>query len=531
MSAGDTGQQTAIRTASAHMNAGRLAEAEALCRGILMAAPDHIQAVLILGGIAMKQGRAEAAIEHFHHAVAIAPRAVETHSNLGAALLAAGRPEDAVGVLKTAIKNNPHYGLVYINLGDALMKLGRFTDAAAALRRAVALEPFDARGHVNLGAALTRLMQLDEAVEALRRAIDLDPKLAQAHDNLGAAYSALGRLDAAAACHTRAVALQPGFRDAINNRSMIYLTQGRFADGWRDYMDRFSVRKMTVPLHRVPLAPDLSGLRILLGKDQGLGDEIFFLRFAPELKRRGAHITYLAGDKIASLFRRLPFLDAVADEGVLRESWDMVVSIGDLPHMTGMASAADVPQSITLPVLPDRLAVQQANLSALGPPPYIGVTWRAGLDQARSLYKTVPLERIGAALRKTRGTLIALQRLPEKGEIRRLAKAAGRPIHDLTALNDQLEDMLALLSLLDDYVTVSNTNVHLRAAAGGAGSRGARQGRVLVPHPPEFRWMAAGSVSPWFPDCAVYRQGVSGSWDAAFAVLESDLENQSKGRG
>lgn len=43
-----------------------------------------------------------------------------------------------------------------------------------------------------------------------------------------------------------------------------------------------------------------------------------------------------------------------------------------------------------------------------------------------------------------------------------------------------------------------HTNVHLRAAAGGAS-------RVLVPNPAEFRWMAAGSLSPWFPDSKVYR--------------------------
>jgi len=46
---------------------------------------------------------------------------------------------------------------------------------------------------------------------------------------------------------------------------------------------------------------------------------------------------------------------------------------------------------------------------------------------------------------------------------------------------------------------------------------------VLVPSPPEFRWMAAGSVSPWFRDCTVYRQEAGGSWNAALAALSGDL--------
>ena len=67
--------------------------------------------------------------------------------------------------------------------------------------------------------------------------------------------------------------------------------------------------------------------------------------------------------------------------------------------------------------------------------------------------------------------------------------------------------MLALLSLMDEYVTVSNTNVHLRAGTGRT-----------VPNPPEYRWMAEGTESPWFPGCGVYRQKVDGAWDEALAA-------------
>ncbi len=60
------------------------------------------------------------------------------------------------------------------------------------------------------------------------------------------------------------------------------------------------------------------------------------------------------------------------------------------------------------------------------------------------------------------------------------------------------------------------TNVYLRAGAG-------RTSRVLVPNPPEWRWMAAGDESPWFPGCPVYRQKLGGDWGEAFARLAGDL--------
>jgi hypothetical protein len=59
--------------------------------------------------------------------------------------------------------------------------------------------------------------------------------------------------------------------------------------------------------------------------------------------------------------------------------------------------------------------------------------------------------------------------------------------------------------------------MHLRAGLG-------RAARVLVPCPPEWRWMARGGASPWFPGFCLYRQRGDGDWDGALAALRRDLE-------
>ena len=76
--------------------------------------------------------------------------------------------------------------------------------------------------------------------------------------------------------------------------------------------------------------------------------------------------------------------------------------------------------------------------------------------------------------------------------------------------------MAALLSLVDEYVGVSNTNMHVRAGL-------ARPARVLVPFPPEFRWMHSGTTTPWFPDFLVYRQTPRLDWRAPLELLGRDL--------
>jgi hypothetical protein len=69
---------------------------------------------------------------------------------------------------------------------------------------------------------------------------------------------------------------------------------------------------------------------------------------------------------------------------------------------------------------------------------------------------------------------------------------------------------------LHEYVAVSNTNIHLLAGLG-------KSARVLVPHPPEWRWLRTEGRSPWFPGFPVYRQPVSRDWTEPLRRLREDL--------
>ena len=79
--------------------------------------------------------------------------------------------------------------------------------------------------------------------------------------------------------------------------------------------------------------------------------------------------------------------------------------------------------------------------------------------------------------------------------------------------------MANLLASLDEYIAVSNTNVHLRAAVG-------KTSRVLVPFPPEWRRMDTGTESTWYPGTALYRQSTSGDWTEGIQRLKNDLETE-----
>ncbi len=498
---------------------GTTEDATAAYRKALQIDPDHADAHTALGTVLSKVEDFTAAAVHFRRAVELEPDSALAHNNLGNILSHEKDTDGAIAEYRHAIALEPGYVEPHANLGTLLRDRNRASEAETELRQALALAPDRADLHDILGLALKDQDRLDEAMAEYHRAIAIDPNRAEALNNLGNALSGLGRREDAIAAFTTAIERQPDYEIAVPNRGLAYLSLGRFAEGWRDCQMRDSIRSVRDTLWREPVPETLAGKRVFVLCDQGLGDEIFFLRFVRRLKQRGAWIGYRSQHPIAAMVARLPFLDQVFDEhdgGSGPEDADLRLSAGDLPHLLGMAAVSDIPPSIELAVLADRSAALRARLAELGPPPYIGVTWRAGIQKRNSLSKIAPHEALAAVLAGTGGTVLALQRNPEPGEIERFAGSMGRELHDLTALNDDLEDMLAVMDLIDEYVCVSNTNTHLRAARG-------KPSRVLVPHPADYRWMDSGDESPWFPGTPTYRESPQAGWDAALERLAADL--------
>lgn len=386
------------------------------------------------------------------------------------------------------------------------IRAGRVAEARACYERAIAIDPGYVRALNNLGTLLDDLGDHGAAESRFRSAIAVAPEVPEPWAGLGANLRIQGRLAEARVACEHALSLRAAFPAVRWNLAMIDLAEGCFADGWRNYLFRPGVDRARAPL--VELADDLTGILVEIVDEQGLGDGLFFLRFVPALRARGACVRYRADARISGIVARM------MDFGTARSGAPTIrVALGDLPYLLAVT---ECPVSLSVAPLPGRIEAMRAMLEKAGPPPYIGVTWRAGQRADGVLFKEVPPDQLGAALRQSRGTLIDVQRAPQPGEHARLEAAAARRIADLSGRNDDLEDMLALMSLLDDYVAVSNTNIHLRATVG-------RVARVLVANPAEYRWMAAGDTSPWFPGFSLYRQSPSGAWDSALAHLTGDL--------
>jgi protein O-GlcNAc transferase len=211
--------EQAFDAALQHHQAGRLAEAEAIYRGILAQLPDNADAMQLLGVLASQVDAHEQALELLRGAIAIAPDFAEAHGNLG-------RSDEAIASYRRAIEIKPDFVDAHNNLGLALQGRGEFGAAVECYQRALALRPDFADAHNNLGDVLQNMERFDEAIGSFQRALWLRPDFVDAHNNLGNALQRRGRLDEAIASFQQALSLNPQFMAARNNLGNTLHAQG-----------------------------------------------------------------------------------------------------------------------------------------------------------------------------------------------------------------------------------------------------------------------------------------------------------------
>ena len=530
--------QIHVGVAAALAMAQKLDEAEAMLQRLTVRFPDAPLVWLNFGNVMRDRAQPQQALAAYRRALGLDFRMAEAHIGAGSILHSQQRFAEAEIEYRACIAIDPQHLVARQNLASLALDLGRFGEAEEMYRAIVSLAPDLADAHRLLGAALGHQKRLIEALACYARATELAPQDAASTQGYGAALMEVGHSAKGLRWLSLAARLDPHSEAIKRVTAGGLLAHGCLQDAWLDHAARSGaaeLRRIHHAWNPLEPLPRLDSCHVRVIAEQGLGDELFFLRYAPRLAAVAKRVTYRADPRLRGLLRRASGFEVLCADGDEAAQPDANLLAGDLPYALGYTAhsalrpfdstpspLSDFERRISvfwpppaapleIAALPECLLKIRARLAELGAPPYIGVTWRAGIapqDQSvhSVLFKSIDLHHLAQALHDVGGTIVSLQRKPAHGETDALAAALGRPVHDFSSLNDDLEAMLALISLLDEYAGVSNTNMHLRAGTG-------RTATVFVPFPPEWRWLATGE-SAWFPGFRVVRQAWDGRWPA-----------------
>jgi tetratricopeptide (TPR) repeat protein len=495
---------------------GKFAEAEAGYRHTLALRPGQANDHANLGVALAQQGKLADAVPHYREALRQQSDHVSALCNLGAALTDLDQPDEAVACLRQALYLDPAFLRALYNLGRALLIQDRPDEAEAPLREALRLQPDYARAYADLGIVLMKQGRHDEAVAHLRRAVTLQPDDAKAYNSLGVALKEQGKLTEAVTCLQEALRVEPGYAEAHKNLALVWLQHGDYERGWPEYEWRWRCKEFVPPKYAQPRwdGSDLKGRTVLLHTEQGLGDTIQFIRYAPLLQQRGGRVVVAAQPALVSLLSRCPGVDQVAARGVTLPSFDVYVPLLSLPALFG-TTLATVPAEVPYLAADERLVKHWRRELAALPGFKVGIVWQGspgyGGDRERStrLACFEPLARLPGV------NLLSLQ----KGAGSEQLAAAPFPV---TAIGERLDDWAntaAVVQALDLLITVDTGVAHLAGALDVPVW-------VALPLAPDWRWLLDREDSPWYPAMRLFRQTEWGRWEPVFARLADALRSR-----
>jgi tetratricopeptide (TPR) repeat protein len=544
--------EAALQEAVALHQQGRLAPAEKNYTRILKSYPDQFDALHLLGLLRLQTGKAGEAQRLITTALRINPASTDALANLGLVFGALRRPADALGCFDKALALDPDHFEALANRGNILLDLDRAEEALVCFVRVLSREPRHLPARVNRGNALLALGQVDAAIreydEALTlnpndlkalmnrasalfragrygesiagydRVLALMPSHAEALSARGLALQAAGRHQDALESYAKAIALQKDFAHAHSNEALALLTLGEYRRGFAQYEWRW---KRAGIVRRNPGKPlwlgeyPLGRKTILLHAEQGLGDTIQFVRYAPLLARDGATVIVEVQGELKALLAGIDGITAVA-RGEALPAFDVHAPLGSLP-LAAKTELASVPAAIPyLAASEERIAKWRPRLAAL-PGKRVALAWAGNPDHINDRNRSIALARLRPLLSTAGMSFVGIQRDPREGDRELLGDQAL--ITDLGSELADFSDTAAVLSLCDLVITVDTSVAHLAGALG-------RPLWILLPFWPDWRWTLDRDASPWYPGARLFRQGSDGDWEPVIERVRSEIATQ-----
>ena len=516
-------------------------------RGIA-AEPGNADLHFTMGAAAAAAGKVEEARSSYLKALQYRPKFPEAHLNLGNLLYDARHFAAAAAAYSRAIALRPEYAKAYCNLGNALSEMGEHTKAIACYERALALdegavaarhnlgnallhsreydraekcfrevlnaEPGRAAHHNSLGNVLLRQHRDAEAEASYNRAVALEPGYAAAHINLANALLQLGRVEEMKQHYRRGVELDPASAGGQYNLGLVLLRDGDYLEGWLKHEWRWDFRELQQPRRHFSQpqwrGEPLNGAIILLHAEQGLGDTLQFIRYAPLVAARGGRVFLEVQPRLRRLLEGMSGVERVIVRGDTLPEFAWHSPLMSLP--LAFRTTVD-----TIPVATPYLRADPALVAAAWQvcPPIdkrlrVGLAWAGNPSNKGDAQRSMALEQLAPLADVPNAIFYSLQLGAAAEQIQPLQDRF--PLIDACSRDKDFAETAAVAATLDLVISVDTSTAHLAGAMG-------LPLWVMLPHLADWRWMEEREDNPWYPTARLFRQPARGDWVSVVQAL------------
>lgn len=525
-----TSDETTLRRALNEIKSGRY---EATLPALeTLSNPDSTEALTLKSFCLAGMGKTEEAASLLCQVAALTPLAKHPLEQLVDIMISQERRDDSLPVCRAVIKRTPQDARVYDIMGHVLTQMGELTEAVDIIRQASDLRPDCILSKNTLAMALAEKGDMEEALAILQNTLKQHPDNAATLSNAAIILANTGRFDESLDLYRRSIYLRPDHAQIRLNHSIALLKAGRFTQGWTEHEWRLDLPGHT-SLPRETLLPtltpdtDISGKRILITQEEGLGDTLMYLRYIEPLAKRGAIPHLWVPGTLEALCKRVKGAAHVQVGGSVPE-FDWHCPFISLPRVFAATEekwGSPVPFLSADPVKVKKFTDLMPDNGKLN----VGIIWGGSprptlvgahlVDRRRSMH----LDTLAPLGKLRHVNLISVQKGPYAGQTENLPE--GMTLYDPTDDLNSMDDTAALIMALDVLVSVDTSCVHL---AGGLGNPVIMMDR----YDNCWRWLHKTSTSHWYPSLQIVRQEVPRQWkpvvENVCAILRKMAREKSK---
>jgi Flp pilus assembly protein TadD len=471
-----------------------------------------------MGQLLRHQKRGDEAIMSYDMALKARATYWEAAYAAGELLFEADRFEEALEHFICSVDINPKQSEAFNYLARSCWELQRFEDALAYGNKAIALAPDDPEINKNLGRLAQNFERHEEAIAWFDRALAIRPDFSDALIDRSNSLLALLRIDEAFAMIDRAIAIDPECALCHWNRALLQLLVGDFT-GWKGRewgrkCDRVELADTEFAKPRWFGEEPIAGKTILLHADEGFGDTIQFVRYAPLVAQRGARVILEVEGALHSLLSNVDGVSlCLPKSAAAHPDLDLHCPLSGLP-------LAFKTQLETIPVAPRYLplppqARRQEWQGRLGAHDRfrVGLVWSGNPKHRNDHNRSTSLQMMSDII-DPRARFYSLQKNPRPEDAVTLTGRSD--IVDLTEHLTDFAETAALICCLDLVVTVDTGVAHLAAALG-------RPTWILLPYAPDCRWLLDRDDSPWYPTVRLFRQSKAREYGSVMNRVRNEL--------
>ena len=452
---------------------------------VLKELPQHYFARLNKGLTYVLMGEADKAAPILHKIHEENPDKIDVLRLCGKAYWMLNQYELAIQFYKRVIKIDPENFESWLDLSALFAANFQNTESLYFATQALSLNPTDPRGHLNLGCALSVMGRIDDAHYCFETVLRMSPDNISALTNIAVVQEKRGEIDAALASLDKALSLSPKGSEQetriFYSRAYPLLSKGNLKEGWEMYaygfkpnnkLSRAPKRKFNVPLWT---GEAIHGKKLLIWREQGLGDELMFSHIIPEVFSLCDEIIIEAEERLVSLFQRsFPHCNVrkqnfdVLSGYPVTHDFDLHIPMGSLTQLFRNSIESFqrgkpylVPELARVNDFANRLAPHKDKK-------IIGICWRSGIVTADRGLHYAPLSSWKPIFEVENTVFVNLQYGDCDQELQQAREILGVDIigwPDLDLRND-LEGVAALIANLDCVVSVGTAVAQMAGALG-----------------------------------------------------------------